>query len=179
MKQDQPVAIYLLRDPRDSTVRYVGVTSQTLDQRLRAHISDAKYDVKRGKDTYRSRWIRSVLDQFLRPSIELIEKVPEEVWAEREVHWIDYYKRLGFLLTNSSVGGRGTRGYKHTEQTKERLRLVAKPPSRKGTKLTQAHKDAITSYLTGRPCSEETRAKLSKTNTETKRRKRQERQLSA
>jgi len=37
-------------------------------------------------------------------------------WAERERYWITYYRDLGFVLTNLSVGGEGPCGRVMTEE---------------------------------------------------------------
>lgn len=89
--------IYALLE--DETVRYIGVTSRELKQRLYQHI----YDGKNKKGTYKINWIKSLLNNNKKPSIILIEECTENNWQEREKYWIKYYSNL----TNTNEGGLG------------------------------------------------------------------------
>jgi hypothetical protein len=66
--------IYLLRDPRDLSARYVGATVKTLDKRLAAHVYSASRPYNKAP---RFVWIRELVDLGLTPSIEMLEHVPE------------------------------------------------------------------------------------------------------
>lgn len=89
--------IYALTD--DETVRYIGVTSRELSQRLYQHV----WDGKNKKGSHKIHWIKSLLNNNKKPSIKLIEECTEENWQEREKYWIKYYNNL----TNTSEGGCG------------------------------------------------------------------------
>jgi hypothetical protein len=81
------IKIYRLLDPRNSEVRYIGVTKFTLEHRLNRHIGESLEGVK----THKCRWISKLLRSGLTPIAELIEIVAEDVWSERERFWITYY----------------------------------------------------------------------------------------
>ena len=89
--------IYVLLD--EETVRYIGVTSRKLNQRLYQHIWEGKNKI----GTHKIYWIKSLLTNNKKPSIKLIEECTEENWQEREKYWIRYYSNL----TNISEGGSG------------------------------------------------------------------------
>ena len=84
-------------------IRYIGKTSD-IEDRLKRHIS--KYSLK--NDTYKNRWIKTELSKGNDIIIKsLYEIQPEENWQEAEIIWIDKYKKLGFSLTNGTIGGDG------------------------------------------------------------------------
>jgi hypothetical protein len=66
----------------------------------------------------------------------------------------------------------GRSGIPHTEETKQKIRATMNTPEakeffgnfRKGTKLTDEHKNALLKAITGRPVSQETRLKISESN---------------
>lgn len=92
--------VYVLKDPTTNEIRYVGVTSQSLNQRLSQHINAAK-----NHQRHVCNWIKSLLDQGLRPIIEQIDDV--EDWEEKERYYIKYYRDQGCNLTNTQEGGSG------------------------------------------------------------------------
>lgn len=97
------VWIYLLRDPRDGEVRYIG---RTLDPRARlvAHISSAR----NGCRYHSARWIAQLLRGGFEPSMELLLELPEdESWQEHERRLIAEYRARGARLTNITEGGDG------------------------------------------------------------------------
>ena len=92
--------IYLLRDPRDKSVRYVGRTINP-QRRYSRHL----YDGCRGSYV-RARWdwITELRSIKLRPEIEIIEAlsapIPEAAISEREFRWIFHFFQQGANLTN-------------------------------------------------------------------------------
>lgn len=114
--------IYVLKDPRDGLVRYVGKTVAHVHIRLSSHISAA---LKDGKDTYVCRWIRVLNAAGIRPVAEQIETVGD-AWAEREAHWIGWYRSQGALLTNVTLGGEGALGWRHTEEVRASIGIAAR-----------------------------------------------------
>jgi hypothetical protein len=101
----RPTSIYVLKDPRNNEIRYVGKTVKKLSDRLCSHICVAK---KREVINHRTNWIYSLLSQGLEPIMELIETVPvNEGWQERERYWIKHYRELGYNLVNVTDGGGG------------------------------------------------------------------------
>lgn len=91
--------IYKLIDPRDQKVRYVGVTIRKLSERLSQHCSEARNHI----GTHKRYWIKSLLEEGLKPIISIIEYCTEQNWQEKEKYWIDYYDNL----TNTNQGGAG------------------------------------------------------------------------
>ena len=89
--------IYALLE--DETVRYIGVTSRELKQRLYQHIWDGKNKI----GSHKIYWIKSLLNNNKKPSIKLIEECTEDNWQEREKYWISFYNNL----TNTQKGGLG------------------------------------------------------------------------
>lgn len=91
-------SIYKLIDPITNDVRYIGVTTNSLKNRLYQH----KYNSKKLK-THSAKWINSLLKKDFSPIIELIEICDENNWEEKEKYWISYYDNL----TNHHIGGKG------------------------------------------------------------------------
>jgi group I intron endonuclease len=112
--------IYSLRDPREESIRYIGLTTRELNKRLNEHLSiDCKF--------YKGNWIKSILKNNLIPIIELIEdNLTLENAKLKEKQYILLYKSLGAKLTNLTNGGEGTSGYKHSNITKEILSVKRK-----------------------------------------------------
>src|SRR5580692_2736393 len=67
--------IYALVDPRDSRVRYVGVTSRTLADRLRFHLEKPTNARTRA-------WFSDLARAGLRPYISLLEHVGADEWED-------------------------------------------------------------------------------------------------
>jgi len=116
--------IYVLRDPRDKRIRYVGVTCQLVKKRLASHINDAKFN--RNK-CHRTNWINSVVRDGRTPTLEIIEEVAApHTWQDRERYWIAEYRRLGFDLCNQSSGGEGSPGVLKSAETRAKLSAASK-----------------------------------------------------
>lgn len=95
--------IYVLKNPETDEIRYVGVTTQTLNQRLSQHINAAKTHEMR----HVCHWINSLLKVGLRPKIEQIDEVSDSDWEDYERYYIKHYREIGCNLTNISEGGAG------------------------------------------------------------------------
>lgn len=93
-----PVAIYVLIDPRDNTVRYVG---KTLNPRARLK----QHTFGRG-NAERDSWVSELRSAGFAPRMEILEKVPISGWEAAERKWIEFYAIRGSVL-NIEVGGRG------------------------------------------------------------------------
>lgn len=107
------ISIYCLIDPRTKEIRYVGKTINP-ERRLRKHLIDTERN-------HRVNWIRSVLNDGIRPVLEVLERCSEDAWREAERFWISYLRFLGARLTNSIDGGNGGNP---SPETREKLRLA-------------------------------------------------------
>ena len=97
--------IYTLSDPRTREVRYVGKTQDgIIEDRLEHHITEAI----RTQNTYKNRWLFSLISIGLHPVLEVIESGVGEGWEEAERRLIALYRsRGGRRLTNTTRGGEG------------------------------------------------------------------------
>jgi hypothetical protein len=114
--------IYLLRDPRDLSARYVGATVKTLDKRLAAHVYSASRPYNKAP---RFVWIRELVDLGLTPSIEMLEHVPEgeSLRRLREDWWINALRKSGADLLNRKKGGGGQElGGRHKKRWSSEVR---------------------------------------------------------
>ena len=94
--------IYTLSDPETLNVRYVGVTSHSLSNRLSGHIHDAKT-----KFSHKCNWIKSLLAKGLKPLIQELESCTESEWEDLEIYWIEQFRQWNFHLVNADKGGKG------------------------------------------------------------------------
>ncbi len=129
--------VYGLVDPKDNgDIRYVGKTTRSLDLRLRKHLETAR----RGDDTYRGRWIRSVLKSGRVPSAVVLEVVDAESLNEAERCWIANLRREGQRLTNRTDGGTGgnTLSPEARAERSEAMRLRWQDPEYR-RRMSEAH----------------------------------------
>ena len=103
--------IYILRDPFTDEVRYVGITSVALEERLRGHKRAAATG-----ERYSCRWIRLLLE---RGAVPLIEEVEQTTDPAREAFWIEHFRLAGCRLTNHHAGGAA--GWHHDERARARI----------------------------------------------------------
>lgn len=117
--------IYVLKDPRNDQIRYVGVTTQKLSQRLSQHINAAKNNEQR----HVCKWIKSLLKIDLKPIIEQIDEVSDNNWEKWEIYYIAHYKEIGCNLTNIDKGGKGViTAEKRSKSSMERTAEAHKKP---------------------------------------------------
>lgn len=117
--EDIKYKLYSLSD--ETGVRYIGMTKQSLPNRLSAHISSCKYAFKNKKSRhYRHCWIKSLLNKGTKPIINLLNEFNtlNEV-CQAEISTIKLYKNL----VNSTAGGEGTVHYKHTKEYLDTIRF--------------------------------------------------------
>jgi hypothetical protein len=93
-----PVAIYVLIDPRTEEIRYIGKTTQRSDIRLRQHLE---------KPTNRNmrQWFMALGFDGQAPKIRLITCCPHASWEREESRWIRWARELGARLLNYDPGG--------------------------------------------------------------------------
>lgn len=130
------VYIYILIDPKDNKVKYVGKTC-SVSKRYSAHINDKRKSHKRS-------WIVSLAKEGLKPIIEVIDEVSKDNWQLWEQHYISLYKSWGFKLTNHPLrlGGEGFN--------------KGNPSWRKGIPLTLREKEHLRQINLGKVQSKET-----------------------
>jgi len=148
--------IYGLFDPRTYELRYIGKADNPKG-RLREHIKRAKS--AKARLTYTCYWIRELLSENLKPSIEILEEVPLDSWQQAEIEWIAECKKFGVRLTNLTAGGDSGFGFNLTpEQEQKRLDGIA---AQKGVKRTDEQRQRMRESHLGKGLSEETKRKLS------------------
>ncbi len=159
-KQNQPPSttfIYVLIDPRTRKIRYVGKADDLLS-RLNRHLKESR----KGK-YHRAAWIRSLLASGIRPDAVVIDEVSQSEWQAAEAAYISFFRERGCDLVNGTPGGEGF-------GTGEQHPMFGKTPSPEHMakiaaclrgKKRPAH---VIAALIGRPCSEETRAKIGAAN---------------
>lgn len=104
------VAIYVLVDPRDDTVRYVG---QTRDPHRRAEQHRKNENRKSNKELWA--WKAELKAQGLAPKLEVVDWVKTLRWEEAETYWIHHVASFGRTY-NIAIGGTGKRRKKSEAQ---------------------------------------------------------------
>ena len=202
---DREWFVYTLSDPRTGDVRYVGWTID-IARRLYLHIWHSSRHKE--KNTYKAKWIQSLLKVGVDPAIQVIESGRGDGWKESEPKWISHFKSLGCKLTNLTDGGQGTIGIVVKESTKKLIGdfhrgkgfwkkgIAAAIESNRGKKLPPEHVAkvaganrgkkrspefcaSIVKRNTGRVATPETRARLSVSHSGLKRTEEQRKTLSA
>lgn len=113
----QPIAIYVLRDPRTNKVRYVG-KSVDPQKRFQTHLA-CQWNY------HCARWIRGLKSQGLCPILEVADWVDSLEWVFYEREFIRIFRLYGAELTNIHEGGQGMPvGAKFSDATKRKMSLV-------------------------------------------------------
>ena len=127
-------------------MRYVGVTKQNVQERIRGHLKDARW-----QDRYPIQsWLRELLSLDLRPSFTILEVTTDRM---REIYWIAECRRSGAELLNSTGGGQGIPNPSMETRMKISLRF-------KGKKLSEEHRQKLRDSHLGHKPSEACLAKL-------------------
>lgn len=113
--------LYYLIDPIDKKIRYVGITKNSLNQRLIEHICF------KSASNHKQKWIRKLEKTGHKPIIKLVfDNLTKEEACKMEIELISSLK-VNSKLTNISPGGeapRGMLGKKHSEETKKKMSLA-------------------------------------------------------
>lgn len=109
--------IYTLSDPTTGLVRYIGQTAHT-GRRYYLHLFHSE---RRSTKTHKEKWICTLLAKGLKPEMEVIWEGGTKESDKKEEEFISLFKSLGANLTNATLGGKTTRGYKHTDETKKKI----------------------------------------------------------
>lgn len=86
-------------------VRYVGVTTRSLQERFYEHKYLANNKKQRSQPVHK--WMYSKIQQGINITIQYLDKCDSLEWQEREKYWIKYYKEKGARLLNLQLGGAG------------------------------------------------------------------------
>lgn len=105
--------IYGIIDPRTHELFYVGKTKAgRLRERMWAHRTAGR----RNDKLLSARKIRGILQDGYQPDAFVIETLSEDNWVDAEQFWIEYFKSIGCVLANHTIGGEGLNGVKHTKE---------------------------------------------------------------
>jgi hypothetical protein len=107
--------VYVLRHPETKDIRYVGITTKSLEERLRRHLGDVTS--RPDLNYHKICWLKSILNKCLLPIIEQIEEFENvEEAKEYEIEYIAKYKKI-YDLTNATIGGDMPGLNSHTRET--------------------------------------------------------------
>jgi hypothetical protein len=126
-------SIYVLIDPRDFTVRYVGLTKNTIKQRFGKHLYDARHNCRFPVQ----RWIARLLEMELKPIPALLEETYDPT---AETHWILCFRQQAARLLNCNDGGSAINPTPETREKLRQVRLGKKMPEEQKAKIAAAHK---------------------------------------
>ena len=131
---------------------YIGKTVETLKERKRCHLRKAKKST--GHITFQDAIRINGIENF---KWEIIYECDEVMLDMMETFKImvnhSHYSDGGYNLT---WGGEGSYGFKHSEETKKKMREI-----HKGKVLTPDHKRKIGKGNKGKTCTDETKLKMS------------------
>lgn len=96
-------SIYVLQDPVNGEIRYVGKTIQKIQKRMENHLSPCKLQAR----TKKTSWIKSLKAKGMLPNPIKIQEVLVKDLNDAEIYWISYFKSIGCPLTNGTDGGDG------------------------------------------------------------------------
>ncbi len=150
------VIIYGLCEPNTDYVRYVGKTKNGPLGRYKGHCNDYK------GTTRKCRWIASLRNKGLKPSIITLEEVPDSEWDGAERKWVAYFRSIRDDLTNHTDGGDGRTGFTEEERakaSKEMKKRMADPEFKKKI-FTKERAAKLSAALAGKSKSEEHIANL-------------------
>lgn len=131
-KQWKNIAVlYVLVDPRDMTVRYVGKSVNGIN---RAYEHTKPSSLRNDGNTRKANWIRALLNENLKPLVFIADYFPLDINKDikndyiynKEQKLIDLLKTHGAPLTNSTDGGKGAVNRIISDETREKMRTSAK-----------------------------------------------------
>jgi hypothetical protein len=144
--------VYIITDPRDNLVKYVGITTNPKN-RFCKHRSDKQ----NGEGILKKNWVLKLKQLGLEPVFEIIDKGSIQYCMNAETNYIKLYTACGAILKNKCKNGLLN---KHTDETKEKIRQ-----QKLGVKLTEQQKLNLKNrnckYWLGKNLSEEHKKKLS------------------
>lgn len=112
---------YIYALETNDRIFYIGKTNNP-KVRLRKHKSESKL-----KRTYKENLINNILINGGEIKLSIIDIVSDGDEDFYEIYWISQFKQWGFKLYNLTDGGEGGNcfgGRKHSNETKEKLRII-------------------------------------------------------
>lgn len=122
--------IYGLSSEADpDKIVYIGYTSIFLNKRYNNHLCKSKRN-----RTKCEQWIKGLKDAGIKLIMVLLEdNIPtKEAACQREIEYIEIYRREGKELKNITSGGSGTLGFNHTEETRWKMSVAHLSKKRRG-----------------------------------------------
>lgn len=137
--------VYTLEDPITSEIRYIGITKQTLNQRFTKHLNDAKLN----KHNHKVHWLKKLLKNNNKPLIKELDTATSfNELMDLEIYWISQFKTWGYSLVNSTNGGEGSIGYKHSFKTLEKMKKIRlENPKKKKPEIIRMTKEEVKNHL--------------------------------
>jgi len=160
--QEKPWVIYLLLDPRDGRVRYVGKTIN-LKERLAEHIRSSVASKHRSRAM---NWIYGLILEGNHPMALVVEKGCGCGWQNVEKKWIKTFRDAGADLVNGTSGGEGLCNPSSEVRAKMSARIYSSEYRAKIATanhkriVSQVTRAKIAEYAHRRRWSPETRAKI-------------------
>lgn len=141
--------VYLYRCPKTNRVRYVGKGKNRRAYNFKQHHAHC------------GNWLKTLTCD---PIVEFIhtDLTHDEALLLEEI-WICQYKAILEPLTNLTLGGKGSAGFKHTEESKKKVGLASKGriPSVETRQKMSTNRTGEKNPRFGKVCSEETKRKIS------------------
>ncbi len=102
--------IYTLSESLDSDHIYIGITRNSLSERLSYHVKDARSKSSKSSKSPKARWLRGLLIRGARAVIRKLDVIDTDDPSEaghREQLWIDHFTRHNYDMLNVRRGGGG------------------------------------------------------------------------
>jgi len=112
--------VYILRSSMDLRPSYVGITSGSLKSRLNKHLHDIKRP--KCKNLHKKNWLLKHKNDIIIEQIDVAKDINE--LKMKEIYYIKKFKDDGIYLFNATSGGDGTYGFKHSEESKNKMKGV-------------------------------------------------------
>lgn len=103
---------------RTEGIRYVGVTVEGIEKRLRRHLAESRTDSPKAKD----RWIRKHGAENIRNQLLETITTSHDDLRIAEISWIAKLNTFGSGGLNLTRGGDGVWGYKFSDEVRTRFR---------------------------------------------------------
>jgi hypothetical protein len=112
--------IYILIDPRDNKIKYIGKSNNVEDRYVR-HLRQCNSETP----TKKNNWIKSLKEKGLKPLYEVIDECDSDYINDLEVYWIEQFRQWGIELKNMTEGGDGYdwTGRKHRKESKIKCKM--------------------------------------------------------